>query len=159
MVSNNSFPWPLTFKLLFKKGAGTFLLLQCLGLFNFHPQVQGKKKNTEGDHLGGEIDSTPAFPPLIWTHSDFLSCVQTYSLPPKYDFSSSNRSHLVMHKQISSWLIFTHRESGQASSYSSAPLPPLQDPPGSGPPAFLHIWAVSSWRLPSILGGLIFGTI
>lgn len=51
------------------------------------------------------------------------------------------------------------RESGQASSYSSAPLPPLQDPPGSGPPAFLHIWAVSSWRLPSILGGLIFGTI
>lgn len=46
-------------------------------------------------------DSTPNFPPKIQTHSNFLLCIQTCPLPPQQNnFSSSNRGHLVMHKQM-----------------------------------------------------------
>ena len=146
------------FKPLFKKKKMVqvpFSFFSVWGYSTFTSRFRGK--STEGDCLEDKRLFPPSLPGSGHTVTLFHVCKLVLS--PQYNFSSSNRIHLVMHKQISSWLIFTHRESGQASSYSSAPLPPLQDPPGSGPPAFLHIWAVSSWRLPSILGGLIFGTI
>lgn len=69
--------------------------LQCVGLFNFQPQVQEKKNNnTDADRLGDERLYSQLPSPDSDTHSNFLSCVQIYSLPPQCNFSSSNRSHL-----------------------------------------------------------------
>lgn len=140
-----------TLKRLFAKVQATFVLQS----FNFHPQVQGE--NTRDDCVGDERRLPTSLPRLTPTATSFH--VHRLFSTPSITFLEQHKPPGLHTSKCSSWLVFTHRESGQAASYSSAPLPPLQDPPGSGPPAFLHIWAVSSWRLPSILGGLIFGTI
>lgn len=149
------------FKLPFMKGAGYLCSSPVFRVTQLSPSGSGGKKTKHWRWLfrrGKTLlpTSLPRF-----RHTATFFCVYRLVLypPSRITFPLATEAIWLCTSKCSSWLIFTHRESGQASSYSSAPLPPLQDPPGSGPPAFLHIWAVSSWRLPSILGGLIFGTI
>lgn len=135
---------------LLVKVQATFVL-QSL---NFHPHIQGENSRDDcARDERGLPTSLPRFiPTATFFHVHRLFCTPSTAFLEQHKLPGWHTS------KHSSWLVFTHRESGQAASYASAPLPPLQDPLGSGPPAFLHIWAVSSWRLPSILG-LIFGTI
>lgn len=78
------------------KGAGYLCASPMFGVTQFSPLRF--RKETPKVTVKEMRDSTPIFPPQIQIQSKFLSCVQTCSLPPKYNFSSSNRSHLVMHK-------------------------------------------------------------
>lgn len=80
--------WP--FKLLFMKGAGYLCSFPAFGITQLSPSGSGKKKTLKITVLPTPLQRlrhTAAF-----TYTDLLST-------PRRNFSSSNRSHLVMHKQ------------------------------------------------------------